>query len=172
MFQIIIDQLRFKKIPIGSYDGISSQAAWILMVLISIVGNGDILIHEKNIIFFVVPVILQLISIYIAYLIMVWWFKKKGYFDGNGNVWGLFATASSIDIIAPFVAMIHPLVFVVFIIFSMAIFFNALKSGFDLSVKSTIVAIVVVTVSAIILSFAGIILAKMVGVSIPPMGIN
>lgn len=166
MFSIIVDQLRFKKLPIGSYDRISTMLSWIWMVLIGAVVNSVILIHEKNILMFVVTVVVQIIEIYIAYLVMAWWLHKKVY-GGIGNLWGLVATASSIDIIVPFVALIHPIGLAVFGVVSLAVFFNALKNGLDLTVKTTLVSIIIVMVSVIVLSVLIGIIAAIAGVQMP-----
>ena len=160
MFSIIVDQLRFKKLPISDYAGISSVMAWVWMVLIGVVINSDILLYGKDIVAFGIAVVLQTLGVYAAYLIMAWWLKKQGHFDGNGNLWGLFATASTIDVIAPFVTMVHPMAMVIFVIASFSVFFNALKSGLSLGTKSTVIAILVVTISAVFLSMlVGVIIA-------------
>ncbi|DAB30650.1 MAG TPA: hypothetical protein CFH84_02960 [Sulfurimonas sp. UBA12504] len=88
MFSIIVDQLRFKKLPISSYDGISTGMAWMWMVLIGAVVNSDILFYSKDVLAFGIAVILQTLGVYVAYLIMVWWLKRQGHFDGNGNPYG------------------------------------------------------------------------------------
>lgn len=166
MFSIIVDQLRFKKLPIGSYDGVSTGMAWMWMVLIGIVMNSDILLYGKEIFAFGIAVVLQTLGVYVAYLIMIWWLKRRGHFDGNGNLWGLIATASTIDIIAPFVAMVHPMAMIAFAIASFSVFYNALKSGLSLGAKSTVIAILVVTGSVILLSILVGVLAGMSGLPI------
>lgn len=169
MFSIIIDQLRFRKLPIGEYDRISTIVAWAWMVLIGMGMNGDILLYEKNLFAFGVSVILQTIGIYIAYLIMVWWLKKQAYYDGNGNLWGLVVTASTVDMAAPFIALSHPIVMVIFAVASFAVFYNALKSGLNLEVKATVIAILVVTVFVLILGALAGMIAAIIGLPIEQM---
>lgn len=170
MFSIIVDQLRFKKLPLSEYESISTGMAWMWMVLIGIVMNSDILIYDRNgFAAFGVAVIFQTLGVYAAYLIMAWWLKKQNHFDGNGNLWGLVATASTIDMIAPFVVMVHPMAMAVFAIASLAVFYNALKSGLRLGTKSTVIAILVVTISAVLLSILVGVIIAMSGLPIPEM---
>ena len=160
MFSIIIDQLRFKKLHIGEYDRISMMVAWVWMVLIGMVMNSDILLYDKIFFAFGISVILQTIGIYIAYLIMVWWLKRQAYYDGNGNLWGLVVTASTIDMATPLIALSHPIIMVIFAVVSFAVFYNALKSGLNLEAKATVITILVVTVFVLILgALAGMIAA-------------
>jgi len=160
MFSIIIDQLRFKKLSISEYDRISMMVAWVWMVLIGMVMNSDILLYDKNIFAFGISVILQTTGIYIAYLIMVWWLKKQAYYDGNGNLWGLVVTASTVDMATPLITLSHPIIMVIFAVASFAVFYNALKSGLNLEAKATVIAILVVTVFVLILgALAGAIVA-------------
>lgn len=160
MFSIIVDQLRFKKLPISEYESIPTWMAWIWMVLIGVVINSEILFYGRDAFAFGVAVVFQTLGVYVAFLIMAWWLKKQGLFDGNGNLWGLIATASTIDIVVPFVAMLHPIAMVVFAIASFSVFYNALKSGLSLGTKSTVIAILVVTISAVLLSMlVGVIVA-------------
>lgn len=169
MFSIIIDQLKFNKLPIAEYTRISTVTAWVWMVLIGIVVNSDILLYGKDVFAFGIAVVLQTLGVYIAYLIMVWWLKKQDHFDGNGNLWGLVATASTIDIIAPFVVMVHPMAMAVFVVASFAVFYNALKSGLSLGTKSTVIAILVVTISVVLLSMLVGAIVAMSGLQIPRM---
>jgi hypothetical protein len=172
MFSIIVDQLRFKKLPISEYESISAGMAWMWMVLIGIVMNSDILIYDRNgFAAFGVAVIFQTLGVYVAYLIMAWWLKKQSHFDGNGNLWGLVATASTIDMIAPFVVMVHPMGMAVFAIASLAVFYNALKSGLKLGTKSAVIAILVVTISAVLLSILVGVIIAMSGLPIPGMAV-
>jgi hypothetical protein len=167
MFSIIVNQLRFKKLPISEYESISAGMAWMWMVLIGIVMNSDVLLYDRNAFAaFGVAVIFQTLGVYSAYLIMVWWLKKQDHFDGNGNLWGLIATASTIDIVVPFVAMLHPIAMVVFAIASFFVFYNALKSGLSLGTKSTVIAILVVTGSVVLLSILFGVIVAMSGLPI------
>jgi len=160
MFSIIIDQLRFKKLHIGEYDRISTIVAWVWMVLIGMVMNSDILLYDKIFFAFGISVILQTIGIYIAYLIMVWWLKRQAYYDGNGNLWGLVVTASTVDMATPLIALSHSIIMVIFAVVSFAVFYNALKSGLNLEAKATVITILVVTVFVLILgALAGMIAA-------------
>jgi len=169
MFSIIIDQLRFRKLHIGEYDRISMMVAWVWMVLIGMVVNSDILLYDKNLFVFGVSVILQTIGIYIAYLIMVWWLKKQAYYDGNGNLWGLVVTASTVDMATPFITLSHPIVMVIFAVASFAVFYNALKSGLNLEAKATVITILVVTVFVLILGALAGAIAAIVGLPIEQM---
>ena len=169
MFSIIIDQLRFKKLHIGEYDRISMMVAWVWMVLIGMVVNSDILLYDKDFFAFGVSVILQTIGIYIAYLVMVWWLKKQTYYDGNGNLWGLVVTASTVDMVTPLIALSHPIVMVIFAVVSFAVFYNALKNGLNLEAKATVITILVVTVFVLILGALAGAIAAIVGLPIEQM---
>jgi hypothetical protein len=172
MTAVIVNQLKLRDVPISAYAEISSQKAWFWMALIIAVMNIGVLMQGEAFIY-LGSIMIMLVGIYIGCRIVGWWLASRGYYDGSGNLWGLFVTASTIDMASPLFAMIHPGVSILGMLYSLAIFANALKSGLGLSDRATLVALVLPILSALAVIFvAGVLfgfIAAAAGLPMPEM---
>jgi hypothetical protein len=170
MFSIIIDQLRFKKLPMVEYNKVSSLGMWSLFALIAVsVGY----MPESSVEFWILNTIMSAVSVFLGYKFLGFLLKKRELWDGTGNLFGLFVTSSAIDVLAVPSFLVHPALGMILFILSLFVGVNAFKGALDIKLSRIIVVFVmtfvVVMVLGIIVGFAGGFLAETLGIELPPI---
>jgi len=170
MFKIILDQIAFRKIDISEYAKLSSAGVWLLFLFVSISTSYT---PETTLGYWALSSIFGALGVYVMYLFLAFWFKKRGLWDGNGNMFGLFITSSAIDILFIPALMIHPALAGLFFIISLTIGINAIRGALNIKISQTLIAILIGLIVAVIvmipLSIIMEIIAPVLGIELPPV---
>jgi hypothetical protein len=149
MYKIILDQIAFRKIDMSEYDKLASLGVWILFLLVSIATSYRV---EASLGLWALEAIFGALVVYGLYLFLAFWFKKRGLWDGNGNILGLMITSSAIDLLFIPTVMIHPVLAGLFFLFSIAIAVNALKGALNIKISQILIAFLIAFVLGFIVT--------------------
>ncbi|TQV63341.1 MAG: hypothetical protein FNT15_04050 [Sulfurovum sp.] len=170
MFKIILDQIAFRKIGMGEYDKLSSTGVWVLFLLVSVATSYTV---GASLGLWTLNAIFGALIAYVIYRFLAFWFKKRGLWNGNGNILGLMITSSAIDILMIPALMTHPALAGLLFVISLAIAVNALKCALNISISQILIAFFIALIVAVIvmipLSFLMQIIAPAIGIELPPM---
>ncbi len=170
MYKIILDQIAFKKINMSEYDKLSSLEMWILFFLVSVATSYS---EEASLGLWALNTIFGAFVVYGIYLFLAFWFKRRGLWDGNGNILGLMITSSAMDILVAPAMMIHPILVGLLFLLSVAISVNALKGALDISISQILIVFLITLVVAFIimipLGFLIEMISTSLGIELPPI---
>jgi len=169
MFKIILDQIAFKKINMSEYDKLSSSGVWVLFLLVSVASSY---ITGASLGFWALNAIFGALTMYACgYRFIAFWFKKRGLWDGNGNILGMMITSGAICILYLPAMIIHPDLWLLILIPAVAIGVNAYKHALNISISQVLIAwlvsFVIMVIAIIPLMILMQIIAPVLGIEVP-----